>query len=221
MRLILLLTVPALALCACAPRPRADATPQPVQAPSEAPAGTYFLDPAHTSVNFRVSHMGLSHYTARFTRMDGTLRFDPAKPAAQQVTAAIDATSLQTNYPDPAHLDFDSQVEKEFLGADRFPTITFTSMRVEPTGARTARITGDLSLHGVTHPVVLEATFNGGYKPNGMDPLGARVGFSARGTFRRSDFGISYGLPAPGSAMGVGDEVDVTVESELTSRKAP
>lgn len=214
--------LPIAALCACAPRParEAAATAAP-QAPSEAAAGTYFLDPAHASVNFRVSHLGLSHYTARFTKLDGTLKFDPANPAAQQVTATLDAASLQTNYPDAAHLDFDTQVEREFLDAARFPTITFTSMRVEPTGPRTARVTGDLTLHGVTRPVTLEATFNGGYKPNAMDPMGARIGFSAHGTFRRSDFGIRYGLPAPGTTMGVGDDVDVTIEAEFTSLRTP
>ena len=66
--------------------------------------------------------------------------------------------------------------------------------------------------------MTLEATFNGGYKPNAMDPMGARVGFSARGTLKRSDFGISYGIPAPGTTMGVGDEIEVTIESEFTKK---
>ena len=79
-------------------------------------------------------------------------------------------------------------------------------------------MTGDLTLHGVTHPVVLEATFNGGYKAGQMDPSGARVGFSAHGVFRRSDFGIAYGLPAPGATMGVGDEIEVNIESEFTRK---
>lgn len=213
---------------ACSPQPKATSEPKAAaagpaeaQAPADAPAGQYFMDPAHTSINFRLSHMGLSHYTARFTKADGTLTFDPANPAAQSVSATIDATSLQTNYPDPAKLDFDAQVEKEFLDAAHFPTITFKSTKVEPTGPKTAKVTGDLTLHGVTKPVVLEATFNGGYKPNAMDPLGARVGFSAKGAFKRSDFGITFGIPAPGTTMGVGDDVEVIIETELTSKKAP
>ena len=172
------------------------------------------LRPSH----LRLSHLGLSHYTARFTKVDGKLAFDPANPAAQSITATIDAASLQTNYPDPAQLDFDTQVEKEFLEAAKFPQITFTSTKVEPTGPRTARVTGDLTLRGVTKPVTLEATFNGGYKPNAMDPTGARVGFSAKGALKRSDFGISYGIPAPGTTMGVGDEIEVTIESEFTKK---
>lgn len=213
------------ALAACSPppaqkpaEPAAKAAPAAPEPPATADAGDYVMDLSHTSVNFRLSHIGLSNYTARFTRMDGKLAFDPANPAAQSVTATIDAHSLQTNYPDPAKLDFDAQVEKQFLEADKFPTITFASTKVEPTGPRTATITGDLTLHGVTRPITLEATYNGGYKAGQMDPSGARVGFSAHGAFNRSDFGIAYGLPAPGTTLGVGDRIDVAIETEFTKK---
>jgi polyisoprenoid-binding protein YceI len=72
----------------------------------------------------------------------------------------------------------------------------------------------------VTRPIVLETKFNGGYPPGGIDPSGARIGFSARGTFKRSDFGMGFGVPAPGSNMGVGDEVRAIIETELTSPPA-
>jgi len=215
------------ALTACSPRPDAEKTatttepktaaPAAAQPPADAPAGQYTLDPTHTRVTFRVSHIGLSRYTAHFNKVDGKLGFDPANPAAQTVTATIDAKSLDTDYPDPK-LDFSALVQKEFLDAAKHPLITFKSTKVEPTGPRTARVTGDLTLKGVTKPVVLEATWNGGYKPGAMDPSGARVGFSAHGTFKRSDFGISYGLPAPGTTMGVGDEVEVIIETEFTMK---
>jgi len=215
------------ALAACSPRPasapetaaaapQAKAAPAAAKAPREAPAGVYTLDLAHTSVVFRVPHLGLSHYTARFTKADGQLTFDPANPAAQSVTVTIDAGSLATAYPEPAKLDFDAQVEKEFLETAKYPQITFRSTKVEPTGAETARVTGDLTLHGVTRPVVLEVTYNGGYKAGGMDPSGHRVGFSARGAFKRSDFGIGNGVPAPGTTFGVGDQVEVIIETEFT-----
>lgn len=215
------------ALAACSPQtkpaakveaPAAAAAAPQAQPPADAPAGEYTMDLQHTSVIFRVSHMGLSRYTARFTKAEGKLAFDPANPAAQSVTATIDAGSLQTDYPEPAKLDFDAQLEKEFLDTAKYPTITFRSTKVEPTGARTAKVTGDLTLHGVTKPVTLEATFNGGYKAGSMDPMGARVGFSAHGTFKRSDFGIAYGIPAPGTTMGVGDEVEVAIEAEFTKK---
>lgn len=196
-------------------RAAAPDAPAAAAAASDAPAGEYAMDLSHTSVIFRVPHLGLSNYTARFTKAEGKLVFDPANPAAQSVTATIDAGSLETDYPEPATLDFDTQVETEFLEVAKYPQITFRSTKVEPAGASTANITGDLTLHGVTRPVTLRATFNGGYKPNAMDP-GGRVGFSARGTFKRSDFGIAYGLPAPGTNMGVGDKVEVIIESEFT-----
>jgi len=222
----ILIPIALAALAACSPRPAgepktADATPQAkavpavAKAPREAPAGVYTLDPLHTSIVFRVPHMGLSQYTARFTKADGQLTFDPANPAAQSVTATIDAGSLATGYPEPAKLDFDAQVEKEFLDTAKYPQITFKSTKVEPTGAETARVTGDLTLHGVTRPVVLEVTYNGGYKGGGLDP-NPRVGFSAHGTFKRSDFGIGFGVPAPGTTFGVGDEVEVIIETEFT-----
>jgi len=198
--------------------PAAAAAPAQAVPPADAPAGEYTMDLQHSSVNFRVSHMGLSRYTARFTKAEGKLAFDPANPAAQSVMATIDAGSLQTNYPEPQKLDFDAQVEKEFLDTAKFPTITFKSTKVEPTGERTAKVTGDLTLHGVTKPVTLEATFNGGYKAGSMDPMGARIGFSAHGTFKRSDFGIGYGIPAPGTTLGVGDEVEVAIEAEFTKK---
>ena len=222
MRLILsLIAATALAACSQPAAPKGEAkteaaAPAASKAPvSDAPGGEYAMDLSHTSVIFRVNHIGFSRYTARFTKADGKLTFDPANPANQSVTATIDARSLQTNYPEPQKLDFDSQVENQFLGADKFPTITFRSTKVEPTGANTARVTGDLTLRGVTKPVVLDVTFNGGYKPNAMD--GARIGFSAVGKLKRSDFGITYGLPAPGTNMGVFDEVEVIIETEFTS----
>ena len=203
-----------------APKPETTAAPTAAQPPADAPAGQYTLDPTHTRVTFRVSHIGLSHYTSRFTRADGKLSFDPAKPAAQSVTATIDARSIETDYPDPT-LDFDALIQKEFLDAATHPQITFKSTKVEPTGPRTARLIGDLTLKGVTKPVVLEATWNGGYKPGSMDPAGARVGFSAHGTLKRSDFGITYGLPAPGTTMGVGDDIAVAIETEFTMKPPP
>jgi len=226
MRLILLGV--ALAMAACSPQtPQAPEKAAPAAAPeappvkNTAPPGAYSLDKSHGSLNFRVNHMGLSRYTARFTRFDAKLQFDPANPAAMSVTATIDPRSMQTNYPDPK-LDFDAELAgPSWLNAAKFPDITFQSIKVEVTGANTARVTGDLSLHGVTRPVTLETTFNGGLAPNAMDPAGARIGFSAHGTLKRSEFGLAYGIPAPGSSFGVGDEVEVIIEAEFTQPAAP
>ena len=103
----------------------------------------------------------------------------------------------------------------------RFPQITFRSTKVALTGAHTAKVTGDLTLHGVTKPVTLDVTYNGGYPAMAMDPSGARIGFSAHGSFKRSAFGMGVGVPAAGSNMGVSDDVDVMIETEFSSKAAP
>jgi polyisoprenoid-binding protein YceI len=213
------LTLLTLAACSRPAEKPAATSAAPAEAakaqPVTAQPGDYVLDPEHTSVNFRISHLGLSMYTARFTKVDGKLHFDPANPTAQTVEATIDAGSLQTNYTQPAKLDFDTQIERDFLHAREHPQITFKSTKVEMTGDRSARVTGDLTLNGATKPVVLETTFNGGYAPMAMDP-GGRIGFSGKGAFKRSDFGITSGLPAPGTTMGVGDQIEVTIETEFS-----
>jgi polyisoprenoid-binding protein YceI len=181
------------------------------------PVGGYFMDKAHTSVTFRVSHLGFSHYTASFRTVDGRLTFDPARPAAMKVEAAIAVPSLQLNAP-PAGFH-DQLMSKAWFDAAQFPTMIFRSTKVEPTGPHAAKVTGELTLHGVTKPVVLEVTYNGGYPPMQFDPGGARIGFSAHGVLKRSAFGISSGIPAPGSNMGVSDDVDVAIETEFSSKQ--
>jgi len=203
-----LLASPAIAAAAPAAKP----APQP-------PAGVYAMDKAHTSVSFRVSHLGFSRYTARFATVDGKLKFDPAHPAAMTVEATIDPKSLALNTP-PAGFH-DQLMGKAFFDAVKFPTITFRSTRVQLTGPHAAKVTGNLTLHGVTKPVTLDVTYNGGYPANAMDPGGARIGFSAHGVFKRSAFGMGYGVPAPGSNMGVGDDVDVAIETEFSDGKPP
>jgi polyisoprenoid-binding protein YceI len=186
--------------------------------PTPAPAGLYKLDKPHTSLTFRVDHIGMSHFTARFTKLDGTLQFDPAHPEASVVRVDIDPASARADYADDK-FNFDTLLRsKELLDAAQFPKMSFASTKVELTGPDTARVTGDLTFRGVTKPVVLETKFNGGYAPNSMDPEGARIGFSAHGTLSRTAFGFGYGVPPKGSTMGVGDEVEVIVETEFTRK---
>lgn len=213
MKTTIVLAAAASMLLLAGPTIAAGATPAP-----QPPPGGYVMDKTHTSVTFRVSHMGFSHYTARFSRIGGELFFDPAKPGSMSVEASIDPLSLELNAP-PAGFHREL-MGKVWFDAAAFPAITFKSTKVEPTGANTAKVTGNLTLHGVTKPVVLDVTYNGGYPPTSFDPGGARVGFSAHGVFKRSAFGIAAGIPAPGSNMGVGDDVDVAIETEF-SQKAP
>ena len=186
-------------------------------AAAELPAGTYQLDPAHASLVFRVSHLGMSAYTAGFGTFDARLEFDPADPANSKVTATIDPRSLRLPSPPDGFLA--TLLGPEWFDAESFSEIAFASSEVEITGPTTARITGDLTLHGVTLPVALDATFNGGYGDHPMDPSGSRIGFSAEGSLERSAFGMGFGVPAPGTALGVGDLVTFSIEAEFTRPK--
>jgi polyisoprenoid-binding protein YceI len=189
------------------------------KAPPQPPAGAYVMDKAHTRVSFRVTHLGFSHYTAHFSTVDGRLKFDPAAPASMAVEATIDPKSLVLNTPPPGF--HDELMGKTWFDAASFPTMTFKSTKVTPTGANTAKVTGDFTLRGVTKPVTLDVTYNGGYPPMQFDPGGARIGFSAHGTLKRSAFGMKSGIPAPGSNMGVSDDVEVMIETEFSSKSPP
>lgn len=214
-----LLTGLALAVSLYLPLPAlAGDMPGPIEGPI--PAGAYTLDLSHASLIFRVNHLGFSHYTARFKRMEASLDLDPAKPEDAALKVSVDTKSLETDYPFPDKEDFNAKlIGPEWLDAKTHPVITFTSTTITKTGDNTADVTGDLSLKGVTKPVTLSVTYNGGYAGHPFDPAGARIGFSGHGTLKRSDFGVSYGIPAPGTTFGVGDDVEIIVEAEFTHAK--
>ena len=221
-RLLIMCTALSLCAClgACTPPQKAEqksiesASASASAASANIPAGDYKTDPAHTSLTFTVSHMSYSHYTARFGDIDAHLKLDPAHPEAAALTVTIDPKSLDLNAPPKGF--HDELMGKTFFDAATFPKITYTSTKIDITGINTANVSGNLTLHGVTQPVTLAVTFNGGYPGlAGMDP-NARIGFSARGTLKRSPFGMGYGIPAPGTTMGVGDDVDFTIETEMT-----
>ncbi|MEO8244897.1 MAG: YceI family protein [bacterium] len=190
-------------------------------AESTAPAGTYHIDPTETHILYKINHLGFSSSIALFTRFTGELHFDPLNPEAMTLAASVDLTSLETNYPDPK-TDFNAIITgPDLLDAKQFPTMTFDSTKVALTGPFSAEVTGDLTLHGVTRPLTLQVTFNGGYAPNDMDPGGARIGFSAIGSLMRSEFGVDMGIPEPGTTMGIGDKVDIIIEAEFLNPDAP
>jgi len=179
----------------------------------DVPAGAYTIDKAHSTLVLRVNHLGFSNFTARFTGFDIQLQFDPKNPTTSSVNVKVDPKSLALDNPPAGFVN--DLIGKDWLDSAHYPEITYQSKSVELTAANKMKINGDLTLHGVTKPVVLEATFNGGYAGHPMDPH-ARIGFSAHGSFNRSDFGIAYGVPAPGTTMGVSDNVDVVIETELS-----
>ena len=183
------------------------------------PAGEYRLDKSHASVVVRASHMGFSTYTTRFSRFDSQLSFDPGIIAATKVVTTIDAGSFEMDAAPQKCLDI--MKGPGMLDTAKFPQIVFKSETVRSTGSKSLEILGTLTLHGVSRPIVLEATYNGGYAgmPN-MDPQ-ARIGFSAHGALKRSEFGMTLGIPAPGTTMGVGDSVDFSIEAEFVGPPLP
>ncbi|HEY3811604.1 MAG TPA: YceI family protein [Caulobacteraceae bacterium] len=212
-------TVAAVAvLAACTQKPATNAAapnaaPQATAtAAKTAPAGDYVNDPAHSSLTFQIDHLGFSHFTGRFEKWTAKLHFDPKDPSKISLTAEIDPKSIAHDNPPAGFL---AQISgPEFLDAGKYPQMTFRSTKVTQTGPDSADVTGDFTLHGVTKPVTLKVVYNGGYPGMAMDPQ-ARVGFSAHGALNRSDFGVSGGLPPAGTTFGVGDRVDIAIETEL------
>lgn len=173
----------------------------------DVPAGEYVLDKTHASIIWKVTHLGLSHYTARFTGFDMVLMLDPVTPTKSTIAVTIDPRSVKTDFPFPEKEDFDKVIAEKFLQAGDHPAITFQSSSLKATGAKTGKLTGNLSMMGVTKPVVLDVTLNGAMvHPFRKIPV---VGFSATGKFNRSDFGstVLQGL--------IGDEVTVIIEAEF------
>jgi|CXWL01.1.fsa_nt_gi polyisoprenoid-binding protein YceI len=214
------LAAAALALAACAP-PAAEAPPSlPEAVTVDAPSGAYTLDKNHSSVVIRANHFGLSHYTIRLTGLDATLNFNAEEPTQSTVTATIAADSVRTEYPGAR--SFDDELENsEWLDAATHPSITFTSTAIELTGPNTGRMTGDLSIRGVTHPARFDVTFNAGYRQHPMGAPGAFLGFSAVGSIKRSEYGMRVLLPTPGSNAGVSDDVEIVIEAEFVQGPSP
>ncbi|HEX2596306.1 MAG TPA: YceI family protein [Luteimonas sp.] len=162
----------------------------------------YDLDPNHTRIDFSWTHFGFSHPMGRFDRFDGDFRFDPADPTKSSVTVTIPVSSIDTGV---AKLDAHLQTA-DFFDVANYPTATFKSTRVERAGEHGLKVTGDLTLHGVTRPVVLDVVIN----KIGPHPMAGRAaaGFDATTTIKRSDFGISNYVP------NVSDEIRLSISTE-------
>ncbi|MDP7143284.1 MAG: YceI family protein [Alphaproteobacteria bacterium] len=176
--------------------------------PAKAEAAKYNFDKAHTQILFFVNHLGFSNSQGEFHDYDGHFTFDPENPAASSVDVAIKTASIDMD--DAA---WDKHLKNEdFFHVEKFPNMTFKSTAIEVTGENTAKITGDLTLLGVTHPVTLDVTHN----KSGTHPYSGKFvsGFSATTTIKRSAFGMKYGLPA------VSDDVEVRLEVEGIRQEA-
>lgn len=206
--IVLAAAVSVLSLGACAPLQTAVALAQaPTDALTNAPAGAYTLDNSHTSVLWRVQHMGVSMYTARFDTTSGTLNLDPVDPTKSSVDITVDIASVSTGLRDAqGNFEFDKKIA-DALGVARTPKARFVSTALTRSTPTTGVMTGDLTLNGVTKPLTLNVTFGGGR----THPFQQRylVGFGATGSFKRSDFGVTNW------AGGVGDDVTLQIETEF------
>ncbi|MEB3790484.1 YceI family protein [Acinetobacter sp. IK40] len=167
----------------------------------------YKIDPTHTATVFSWNHFGFSTPSANFTDIQGTIKVDNAKPANSSVEVTIPLSSVNTNVP---ALDKEFQ-EEAWFNAAKYPNITFKSTKVETKDKKHFKITGDLTVKGVTKPVVLNAVLNKqGEHPMAKVPA---IGFNATTSFNRSAFGIGNYVP------NVGDKITVNITTEATAAK--
>lgn len=170
-------------------------------------AEKYNIDPTHTQVQFTYNHMGFSNITGRFDEVKGDFLFDAADPTKSSVSITIPVASISTGVD---KLD-EHLLKADFFDATQFPTATFTSTAVTAAGEGKLAVAGDLTIHGVTRPVVLDVTINGiGEHPMSKAPS---AGFDASAKIKRSDFGVGAYVPA------VGDEVTLSITVEASQAK--
>jgi len=177
------------------------------------PLGTWNIDPSHSAVAFSVRHMVVSKTRGRFTKWSGQLRFDEEDPEISSVEVTIDPASIDTaDAQRDAHLR-----SADFLEVEKFPTASFRSTNVEEVDSGRYRVTGDLSVHGVTKSVTLDVTYEG----SGKDPWGGeRAGFSGSTSIDRKDFGLRWNQALETGGVLVGDKVEITLEIEAVKQAA-
>ena len=178
-----------------------------VMLPVLAHADTWQIDPAHTNVEFTVRHMMISNVKGQFQKTAGTISVNGNDPASAQIDATIDASSVDTRVEQrDMHLK-----SPEFLDVAKYPTITFKSTKVEADGPNKWKVTGDLTLHGVTKPVVLDVESSGA--PVSMGGK-THAGASATTKIKRSDFGLTWNKALESGGVVVGDEVAISIDVE-------
>jgi polyisoprenoid-binding protein YceI len=173
----------------------------------------YEIDPSHSQAQFQVRHMMISNVRGEFNKVAGTVDYDPSNPANSRIEATVDATTINTREPKrDEHLR-----SAEFFDVAKFPTLTFVSKKVTPNGPGKLKVSGDLTIHGVTRTAVLDVTnLTGEVK----DPWGVpRVGASATTVVNRNDFGLTWNKAIEAGGVLVGDEVTINLEIELTKKK--
>ena len=182
--------------------------------PAAARAATWDLDPAHTGVQFSVRHLTVSNVRGQFGKVSGTVEANESDPARSRIEAEIDPASINTRIEKrDNHLR-----SPDFLDVAKYPKITFVSTKIEPAGTGRYKVSGDLTLHGVTRPVVLDVE---GPTPEMKDPWGkTRAGAQATTKINRKDFGLTWNQALEAGGVAVGDEVTITIDVEATKRAA-
>ncbi len=177
-------------------------------------AATWEIDPAHTTIQFSVRHMMISNVRGQFGKFSGHVEGDETKPTDAHVEATIQTASIDTgNEKRDEHLR-----SPDFLDAAKFPTITFTSKRIEKLGDAKWKVIGDLTLHGVTKEVVLDLS---DVTQPMKDPMGnLRAGAEVRTTINRQDFGITFNKTLDGGGVMVGNEISISIDVEVTRKRA-
>jgi polyisoprenoid-binding protein YceI len=178
-------------------------------------AGTtaWKIDPAHTAAQFAVKHFMISTVRGAFKGVNGTITWDDQDVTKSTVNVTIDATTVDTG--EPAR-DKDLKSEK-FLDIAKYPTITFTSSKIEQAGAGKLKVTGDLAIRGVTKQVVLDVD---GPSASIKDPYGnTRSALSATTKINRQDFGVKWNASMDGGGAVVSDDVNITIDLEMTKQK--
>lgn len=172
---------------------------------------TWQIDPSHSLVEFSVKHMVIATVKGRFSKFSGSIVEDAENLAVSSVSAEIDAASIDTrDEKRDGHL-----ASPDFFDVQQFPTISFTSTRVEPHGGDRLNVIGDLTIHGQTRQVTLQTTRNG----QGKNPWGQTVaGFSAETTISRKDFGLEWNVALETGGFLVGDNIKITLEIEAAQQ---
>ena len=185
-----------------------------LSAAAMAQAVQWEIDPVHSSAQFSVRHMMVSNVRGEFAKLSGTVVYDSRNLKASSVEVTIDATSINTHEPKrDEHLK-----SPDFFDVAKYPTLTFKSTKVEKAGAGKLRVTGDLTIHGVTREVVLEVE---GPTPEVKMGPDLKAGASATTTVNRKDFGLVWNRALETGGMLVGDEVKITLEIEMGRKAAP
>ena len=166
----------------------------------------YTFDPLHTEVRFCWNHLGFSRQCAHFTRFEGELLYDEAEPEKSQLRVTLKTDSIETLVP-----IFNEHMKGDKLfDAAKYPEATFKSTKFERTGDKAGKVTGDLTVHGVTKPVILDVTLNF----SGIQPMSKKqtLGIGAATNVKRTDFGISAAAPV------VSDEVSIEIQTEMVKK---